>query len=179
VFEEPGGAAGDGEPVQRDPFGGELLTGLALEVGAVVAVGEEVFETVELGLLLRSPLEDLFGGVVPPGAGFRHAHGATGARVGGDEQQRLPSRTGGPAPDLDGELECGEEARSGPADGGLAEVAADLLHLGGESVEMGDSTGGEQLSIRILLHPPFWFQADSGGGSPGRSRRAAPSLDAG
>src|SRR4051812_48186365 len=60
VFEESGGAAGDGQPRDGFAVAGELPAGLLLEVGAVVAVGEEPFEPVEFRLFLRAALEGLF-----------------------------------------------------------------------------------------------------------------------
>ena len=121
-FEESGGAAGDGQPGDGFAVGCELPAGLALEEGAVVAVGEEPFEAVEFGLFLRGALQGVLFGVVPPGAGFGESHGAAGAGVGGDEQQCLAGCGGGPAADFDRELQRGGQAGSGPADRRLAEV---------------------------------------------------------
>jgi hypothetical protein len=106
VFEEAGGAAGDGEPGEWGVFGGELAPGFGLEDGAVVAVGEQMFEAVEFGLFLRCSVQGVFLGLDPPGGGFGEAHRTAGTGIGGEEQQRLPGRWGRPA-DLDGELQGG------------------------------------------------------------------------
>src|SRR5436305_1534244 len=68
---------------------------------------------------------------------------------------------GGPAADLDRELQRGEQAGAGPSGVGLAVVAAELLRLGGQAVEVVDAAGGEQLLICIdLLLPPGAGSAD-------------------
>ena len=70
LFEEAGGASGDGEAGDGFVFGGELFAGGALKCGAVVGVGEGGFQSVELVLLLCRAGEAGSFGVVPPGSCF-------------------------------------------------------------------------------------------------------------
>ncbi len=67
LLEQACGASGDGQSGDGFACGGELLTCLVLEVGAVVGVGEGGFEAVELGLLVGGSGQAGLLGVVPPG----------------------------------------------------------------------------------------------------------------
>ena len=128
---------------------------MGLELGAVVEVGEEVFEPGEFEVFLVGALQlvGAGGGWVPPGAGFGQAHGASGGGVGGDDEQRGDS-PGGLEATLDGELQCGGEAAGGPPSGGLpglpAEPPAGLGQLG-QRVDVGQTHGGQ---VRRQLADP-------------------------
>jgi len=76
--------------------------------------------------------------------------------VGGDEQQRVADMPGRPAADCDGEPDGGGQAGRGPADRGLAKVAAQPLDGGGEGVEVGDAAGDQQLRLPAVVGSPRW-----------------------